>query len=203
MKIAICIPSHNYVHLGFAKSLANLTSHLAKSGVDFEIFSALGTVIPDLRQILANRALQSGSDYLLWLDSDMHFPKDTVDQLLAHNKDIVAATYSTRVKPLRSVAFINQHDLDARLDAKTGLHKVWAVGMGCMLVSRKVFETLPKPWFTHIYNEAEDNFVGEDIYFCRQANEYGFKTFIDVDLSKQVAHYGIKAFILDETDEYS
>jgi len=203
MKIAICIPSHNHVHLGFAKSLANLTSYLTKQNVDFEIFSALGTVIPDLRQLLANRALESKADYILWLDSDMHFPKDTVDRLLAHDKDIVAATYSTRVKPLRSVAFINQYDLDARLDAKTGLHKVWAVGMGCMLVSRKVFEVLPKPWFAHVYNEVEDNFVGEDVYFCKQAAEHGFKTFIDVDLSKQVAHYGIKAFILDETNEYS
>lgn len=201
MKIGICVPSHDLVHIGFAKSLSNLTAHLVKSGIEFEPCFGLGTVLSDLRIGIAKYALSKNVDYLMWLDSDMHFPRDTVNRLLEHNKDIVAATYSTRIKPQRSVAFVDENDHDKRLIVKTGLHKVYAVGTGCMLVHRKVFETLPQPWFNHVWNSDTENFSGEDIHFCRLAGEHNFDVFVDVDLSFEVAHYGTKAYMLQETNE--
>jgi len=38
--------------------------------------------------------------------------------------------------------------------------------------------------------------MGEDIYFCKNANDAGFDIFIDADLSKKIAHYGTKSFKL-------
>lgn len=201
MKIAICVPTRDVVHAGFAKCLANLTSSLTKDNIDYEILINLGSVIPQQRNTLVDYALQLNATHLLWLDSDMHFPHKMVQKFIKHNKDIVAATYSTRVKPQRSVAFLDQNNLDLRLAKHSGLHKVFAVGMGCMLVKKHVFENIPKPWFQYIWNEDTQDLSGEDIYFCKQATDTGFDIWIDCDVSQYVAHYGTKAYLISETND--
>jgi len=71
---------------------------------------------------------------------------------------------------------------------------VWAVGMGCMLVKKEVYANLSKPYYNHTYNEEDNTFSGEDIWFCKLANDNGYEIFVDVDASKNVAHLGTKAF---------
>ena len=66
--------------------------------------------------------------------------------------------------------------------------------MGCMLIDKNVFNTLPKPWFNHEYNKIDDTFSGEDIYFCNQAMHHGVDVWIDADI--KLAHIGTKAYTL-------
>lgn len=191
MRLSICVPARDQVHSVFALSLANLTSRLTRKNIDFEIHMIFGSVIADQRNQLANEALDCGATHLLWLDTDIHFPANLADKLLSHNLDIVAANYSTRYEPYQSVAFLDPNDATLRLNEKAGLHKVWAVGMGSMLVKADVFKELPKPWFSHEYNKSTDTFGGEDIYFCNQAMHHGLEVFIDADI--KLAHVGVKA----------
>lgn len=202
MSVAICTPSRGQVEAGYAKSLANLTAELSRSNINYEVFMSLGSVVSQLRIDLATMALEKKFEWILWLDSDMHFPHDTYNKLVSHKKDIVAATYSTRYKPQRSVAFIDKSNYDKRLTERQGLHPVWAVGMGCMLTHRSVFETLPTPWFNHEWDFRTESFMGEDIYFCKTAENYNYKIYVDVDLSKEIGHYGTKIFLLPETQDY-
>lgn len=200
--VAICVPSRDQVHVGFAKCLANLTAHLASKGVEYELVFSLGSVLPQQRTDIAKAALAKGHEWLLWLDSDMHFPNYVFDRLVRHKQDIVAATYSTRTKPQRSVAFKDLSSVDERLAKGTGLHQVEAVGMGCMLVNRAVYERLPEPWYSHLWNEEAKTFSGEDVYFCDKANKHSVNIYVDLDLSKELAHYGTKAFLLQETQDF-
>ena len=194
MQLSICIPARDTVHTGFAKSLVNLTNKLTANNVNFNLHIICGSVISQSRIDLANEALDSGCTHILWLDSDIHFSSNIFDKLILHNKDIVAATYSTRYSPNVSVAFVDPDNIDLRLNATTGLHKIWAVGMGCMLTSASVYDELPKPWFAHEYNKNLDNFSGEDIYFCNQAMHHGIDVYVDADI--KLAHYGTKAILL-------
>lgn len=194
MQIGICIPAHDTLHTNFAISLANLTSRLTRDNIDYQLHVICGSVIAESRTRLANEALEHGATHLLWLDSDIHFPANIVSKFLKHDKDIVAANYSTRYHPYRSVAFTDPTDTNKRLETKIGLHKIWAIGMGCMLVKRQVFDELPKPWFNHEYNQDLDTYSGEDIYFCNQANHHGFDVWVDAEI--QLAHIGTKANIL-------
>ena len=191
MQLSICVPAGDKVHTVFAKSLANLTSRLTKLSIDWNLHIVSSSVVCESRTQLAKEALGSDATHLLWLDSDMYFPASVVLDLLSHKKDIVAATYSTRYAPYRTVAFTNPNDTNERLDISNVLHKVWAVGMGCMLVTRQVFEDLPKPWFAHEYNKTLDTHSGEDIYFCNQAMHHGYEVYVDADI--KLAHIGIKA----------
>lgn len=194
MLLGICIPAHDTLHTNFALSLANLTSRLTRDNIDYQLHVFCGSVIAESRTQLANEALEHGATHLLWLDSDMHFPANVVSKFLQHDRDIVAANYSTRYHPYCSVAFLDKNNTEKRLETKFGLHRIWAIGMGCMMVKRSVFEQLPKPWFSHEYNRDLDTFSGEDIYFCNQANEHGFEIYVDAEI--QLAHLGIKANVL-------
>jgi len=193
MKLSICIPARDQVHTVFARSLAYLTGKLTEKNIDYELHIVSSSVISESRTRLANEALDANATHMLWLDTDLHFPPTVVDKFLRHNKDIVAANYSTRYSPYQSVAFTNPNNIEERLNATSGMHKVWAVGMGCMMTKAEVFSKIPKPWFAHQYNKDTDNFSGEDIYFCNQAYDNDIQIWIDADVSMQMAHIGIKA----------
>lgn len=201
MKLAICVPARDTVHAGFAVCLANLTARLQKNQIDFEILFTLGSVIASQRNNLVAQALELDCTHILWIDSDMHFPASIVEKFLKHNKKIIAANYSTRVKPLRSVAFTNRKNLMSRLTETKGLHQVFAIGMGCMLVNIDVYKTMPKPWYSYEWNEDLQDICGEDIWFCNQAQNHGFEIWVDCDASQFIAHYGTKAYVLGETIE--
>lgn len=194
MKIGICVPARDQVHTGFAKSLCHLTNRLVEKNIDFELHIVCGSVIAESRNQLTKEALDCGASHILWLDSDMHFPPTVVEKFLSHNKDIVAGNYSTRYAPHQSVAFVDPNNIDLRLNNSSGLHQVWAVGMGCMLVDVEVYRQLPKPWYSHEYNQNLDTFGGEDIYFCNQAMHHSIDVWVDCDI--KLAHYGTKANIL-------
>lgn len=193
MQLSICVPARDQVHTVFARSLAYLTSRLTAKNIDYELHIVSGSVISQSRTQLANEALESNATHILWLDSDLHFPPTVVEKFFSHNKDIVAATYSTRYQPYQSVAFVDPDDTSKRLSEQRGLHQVWAVGMGCMMVKSHVFEQLPKPWFYHQYNTDTDSFSGEDIWFCNQAKKHNIDVWVDADVSMQLAHIGVKA----------
>lgn len=200
MRLAICLPCRDQVCTGFAYDLARLSAYFGATrvpkGDKLHLFTSAGTLIADQRINLAREALNVGADYVLYIDSDMRFPKDGIDRLLAHNKPIVAANYSTRRMPPKPVAFADNlcRKTVYTTEASTGLEKVYAVGMGFMLVDTKVFKAMPQPWFQIGYSTKNGDFYGEDIFFAHEAAKRGFDTYIDHDLSKEVSHIGTFEF---------
>jgi choline kinase len=189
MKLAICVPVRDTVHSAFAYCLNELTSHLVRSNVDYNLFFQNGSVLPEQRTALVSSALNAKCDYILWLDSDMVFPKNLYQRLSSHNYDIVACTYSTRTKPYRNVAFLT-HDFNDRLTASVGVHNVSSVGMGLMLTNIDVYRSITKPWFMFDYDVQTSSYLGEDIYFCRRLVDSGYNLYVDVDTSKKCYHLG-------------
>lgn len=205
MNLSICIPARDEVHAGFAKDLAVFSAQwyaAAPEGSQFNINMVSGTLIADQRMKLVTMSLQQRADYLLFLDSDMRFPANVVHQLLKHDLPIVAANYATRRLPVKTVAFKNFQKLEyvQTFETSTGLEEVDAVGMGCMLVKAEVFRAMPMPWFQIGYSPDWKAFIGEDMYFCREAQKAGFKVYIDHDVSKHVRHIGVLEFMHEHVD---
>lgn len=204
MKIAICIPTRDMVHAGFAFDLANLVGTFTASGMgSINILTQTGTLIADQRVDLANAALTQGAEYLLWLDSDMRFPKNTLSRLLARNKDIVGCNYSERMVPPRPTAHnaVGNGEFEKvwTHPDSTGLEKVGFLGFGCILIKAEVFKKMEKPWFHLGYSTRNHKFIGEDVYFCIQADKAGFDINLDHDLSKEIAHIGSFEFRHEHT----
>ena len=190
MKVGICVPCRDMVSSGFAFDLANLVGFT--SSADLALITISGTLIVNQRTGLAQSSMDMGCTHVLFIDSDMRFPKDGLERLLAHDKDIVAANYCTRKFPMNPVAFSNDQNSDRVFTNpdSTGLEPVAAIGMGFMLIKCEVFEKIAEPYFMIGYSQANKVYTGEDIYFCRKARSAGYEVLLDHDLSKEIGHTG-------------
>ena len=131
-------------------------------------------------------AQQIGASHLLFVDSDMRFPEDTLDRLLAADVDIIAANYLQRTPPQWWTSRRQGEAIGS--GGCTGRQEVDSAGCGLMLIRLRVFDLLTRPWFATPYDGQ--NHVGEDMYFCQQARQHGFAVWIDHDVSQHVRHQG-------------
>ena len=198
MRIAICIPSRGDMVIGTAFDLATMCGYDSRfRDGEQAIYTVAGTLIFDQRNKLAEAAISEGADYVLWIDADMRFPKNTIDRLLKHDKDIVGVNATTRTQPVKPTAKKLEIDYDKKENhwtsvdskGKTGIERVTAIGCGVMLVKREVFLETPKPWF-YFYELPGGKTLGEDVHFCVAAHDAGFETWVDHELSQEIGHVG-------------
>lgn len=189
--IAICIPSGDRWHAGFALDVAKLVgyTHASDPTAAVAILNVRGSILPQLRATLTKQALAIGADWLFWLDSDMRFPKDALLQLLAREKSIVGCNYATRQPPIKTGASKNLETVYTRAD-DTGLVEVDRMGFGCVLVHQSVFARMERPWFAFGYSRPDDDYLGEDYFWFQKAKAMGELVWLDHDLSQQIFHLG-------------
>lgn len=208
------MPSRGECEIGTAFDLAVMCGYDARHRKgDHGVYTIHGTLIFDQREKLAQEALKDGADYILWIDADMRFPKNTIERLIRHDKPIVGVNATTRSIPVKATAknlhidFEKEenHWLQVSSKNKTGLEQVTSIGCGVMLVKREVFEKTPRPWFWFEVIPG-DKLLGEDVYFCVKAHDAGFDTWIDHDLSNEIGHVGSYTFgwqDIKDTDEHN
>ncbi len=189
--VALCIPSGDRWHAGFAMDVAKLTGYTPTQDptLALAILNVKGSILPQVRATLAQQALAVGADYLFWLDSDMRFPKDTLLRLLAHQQNVVGGNYPTRQPPILPTA----HNANGPVytdEVAKGLVPVDRLGFGCVLVKQEVFATMERPWFAFGYARSDDGYVGEDYYWFQKAREKGYTIWLDHDLSQDLLHLG-------------
>jgi hypothetical protein len=184
-RIAICFPSYDMVHADFALALAGMCASLHP--MPATIVNNKSSIVAQARNNGVEAAQNFNADYMLFLDSDMTFPSNTLHRLLSHKKDIVGAIYTKRVppykvlgKPLLKKPVLNEH----------GLIEMTHMPTGCLLIRLKVYNDLKKPYFRFLFNEENGALHGEDYVFCDMAREAGFQIWCDVPLSQEIGHIG-------------
>ena len=119
-KVLVAVPCGEMVHARFAQDLALMLSYTTYTRPEMEVHLALvqGTYLPRARAALVEHAMERQATHILWLDSDMRFPKDTLFRLLRHEKSVVAANYSTRQPPILPITTMEDgaHLFDHGLD---------------------------------------------------------------------------------------
>src|SRR5262249_32342936 len=106
------------------------------------------------RNQLAGAGLQLGASHILFLDSDMTFPPDTLSRLLSHHKPIVGANYCRREEHNPSLL-----GSDLPNSPPMGvLKRMFHLPLGLMLIATSVLDKLEPPWFSY----AESGKVSED-----------------------------------------
>jgi hypothetical protein len=160
-----------------------------------------GSVLSELRQKAAKELIEAGADWILFVDSDMGFPMDALQRLLEHDLDVVAANCSKRQRPIGVTAKVTNPAtgiLEPVWPAELGLEKVDAVGTAFMLIKAEVFTKIGWPWFMQPWIEEKEDWVGEDVFFCRRCYEAGIPIYIDHELSWQVNHYGTYGYSMKD-----
>lgn len=192
-KVLIAVPTSGDIKAATVTSLINMM-FVTKQAVMLDIKTS--SLIHRNRNHFARRALKEGFDYVLMIDADMRFPHDTLDRLLAHDKDVVGAFCTTRQRPVKPVVgkFVWNDDpkevmrVDTILDLpERGLVQVDTIGMACTLLSRRALKKAGERPFNFVFNSEGKEF-GEDQAFCMRAASEGVRVYVDMDLS--IIHYG-------------
>ena len=197
MRFAICIPARGQMEVATAFDLAALVGFMVKTTKhDIDIYTAAGTLIFDQRNKLVKTSLEAKCDYIVFIDADMRFPKDTIMRLLRYQKDIIGVNATTRTEPVIPTAknlTINEDGsctwLPIYSNSLDGISKADGIGCGVMMIKASVFAKLQEPYF--YFEQLPDNkILGEDIYFCIKAKDAGIDTWVDHDLSMDIKHIG-------------
>jgi hypothetical protein len=193
-KVAICIPSMSTWAAKTAVCHSELSVYSTLADIAVKTVCQQCSVISMSRNKLTRLALafDPACTHILWIDSDMTFPADGLERLLAHDKDVVGAFYNRRMPPYTTVG----HLLYAADVSKGGLHRADIMPHGFVLAKREVYERLPSPWYSEGYDPAcaneddPDGSVGEDVNFSRHAVAGGIEMWCDADLTFEVGHIG-------------
>jgi len=202
MKITLAVPTNRGVQPQTLQCLLDLVAH---GGYEFNILVAEeGYSVAENRNYIAVQAVNNGSDYLLMIDDDMVFPPDTLDKLLADDKDIVGVAYHSRgstdkIKLVPDIMAIAETDkgkyinLSEETDPKyKDTFECYATGTGIILIKCDVFKKVPQPWFEFTYYDNGKCKEGEDWNFCFKAKKYGYKIFTNPKID--VGHIGEATF---------
>jgi hypothetical protein len=203
VNVVVCVPSTGTWKAGFGHALAMLFSEFMLWRVPelkskkLQLMSKSGSMLVQLRHDLVRESIRVGATHILFLDSDMLFPKELLGRLLEHRKDIVGVNCTTRAFPLSQIA----HDLvkGEIIDSvgKQGLEKVQHVGLAVMLIRTEVFRALRPPMFLMDWIPEAKAYCGEDVYFCQLAQAAGFDVWIDHALTPEIFHIGDLAYGVD------
>lgn len=205
MRVMVVVPTHDNCKALFAYDLAQMMGFTSAAllepqgplkGINLSFLT--GTYIHRARQRLVEAALEQDADYILWLDSDMRFPPDTLVRLLNRDKDLVGANYSKRGFPPEFVAVksIQNDEQCVTGPDSEGVESVEALGFGVVLMRVSALLDLHNPrgpegpWFFFKWDEEKGSAFGEDVYFCELFRQAGHEIFVDHDLSKLCGHIG-------------
>lgn len=181
-KVAICIPSGRTWEAEMALSLISICGSTA---AEITVQWQLGSQISMQRNELVGAAQKWGATHVFWMDSDIVAPPTTIDELLAHDKAIVGATYCKKAPP---------YEMVGRLERADGrLKPAKYMPGGCMLVSMAVYEKLAWPWYFEVCHPEERLITSEDYSFSVKAREAGFDIWCDLDMTQRLGHIGSQA----------
>ena len=176
MKLMIAIPTTDYMHASFVQSLIRLTGWLMEKPVDHTVELVAGTLVYLARDKLARKAVNDGFTHVLWLDSDMVFSENIMEDLTFINQDFVCGAFQSRRPPYNSCIFKTLKPLERVKDYGLEPFRVEGCGMACTLVSTEVMKAVLMQ-FGSCFVPMED--FGEDLAFCVRARKLNYQIWCD------------------------
>ena len=205
MKILIGIPCMDNVPQKFSEALEFM--HKPEGTT---LVQRPNSLVYDSRNLISLYAIQNDFDYVLWLDSDMVMPKDTIARF-QHDLEItdapmITGVYVKRYFPTAPVLYKEISEPIRKPDGtieknivtyddfpRDKLFTVDGCGFGCCITSTKLLKEVwdkfgpafhPYPW------------AGEDISFCHRVNQLGYRICCDPDVS--CGHIGTYVYTVND-----
>lgn len=209
-QIAIVVPHTGTVSMRWAIKLATLDMP------HHHIVAKSTAAIDRAREQTVVDALETGAEWLLFLDSDVVPPVDVFGRLARHEQPVVSGLYYVDGEQPHPAVWMLDDDRPTTLGVDTegrlvfdddgdptplepesnGLLSVDTIGLGCVLVHASVFDDIDRPWFRWTKGFEEHPWdlgglngnmgVSEDFFFCHKLAEAGYDIYLDT--SVQCAH---------------
>lgn len=198
MKTLVAIPCMDMVQTRFMFCCLRLL-HVG----DVEFSMTESSLIYDSRNKLAKKAVDDGFDRVLWLDSDMVFEPDLMEQLslrLDYGCDFVCGLYMTRREPIGPVIYkacgakeengnVTPFVEVYRDYPRDSLFQIAACGFGGVMMKTSLLKEVMDKYglpFAPVLG------FGEDLSFCCKATQVGAKLWCDS--SVKMGHVGYKNY---------
>lgn len=168
----MAVPTTDYMHADFVNSLLKLNHALTKSGIAVETRLVVGTLVYIARDRLAKAAVNEKFTHVLWLDSDMVFNADVVDDLLFCGKEMVCGAFVSRRPPYSPCVYtsIARGDIRKVEDFGTQPFRVDGCGFACVLTEVQLLADVLQQYET-CFTPTE--YYGEDLAFCWRVGQIG------------------------------
>jgi hypothetical protein len=154
--------------------------------------STAGPLIAVARNNIVRNFLEQDQEWLWMVDTDIVFKPDAIDRLMDEADTeacpVLSALYYVFADGAKTpAAFTDSMDVPGTFDAfrefpEDAPVEAGAVGAGCLLVHRSVFEKIRKDncgedcWFREMVRGGRE--VGEDISFCIRVRDAGFPIYV-------------------------
>lgn len=211
MKVLLGIPVHHAVEVECLDGLLDTLLH--SKVAEFVPVVVKGPYVNVNRNKIVDAAHDGNCDDIVMVDSDMEVTREHIERLLSHDVDIVGAKYCKRVEGKPQW---NYHCNPDAQPTDAGLLPVNDVGTGAIRIRASVFSAFRAILAGRRYRHRTDpigsflqrtecfpigiyegEYLGEDVFFCRLAQELGFQPY--VDLGCVVRHRGMIGFPAEET----
>ena len=176
MKLLLAVPCMDFMPFQFVESLIGLLHRLEVSNVCFSFKFISGTLVYVARDKLATYAIDHNYTHVLWLDSDMVFQTDLLDELTFSGHEFVAGIYQARRKPHVSCLFETLEPVKRFETYPSDTFQIEGCGFGCVLMKTEILEAVMKKYKT-CFTPMED--YGEDLAFCIRAKECGYTLYAE------------------------
>lgn len=156
--------------------------------------TSYGTTLLNAREDCLGIAIENKCSHVLYVDSDIILPLNTLDSLLSCEADLASGLCVRRGPPFTDVAWmkIKGEIVQPHFDPNIlTIYPVEWVGGGCALFKVSAFEKLEKPYFRHVFEDGRQ--IYEDVYICMQLQKAGCSIILDARV--QCGHMGRKGSI--------
>ena len=196
LRVAVGVPSCSGIWPAkFGEALANMVAHFQNSDFEGEheikVFSFCGKVMPEVRHHLIGDSVAWGATHLLMLQPELTFPADSIHQMLARGRRIVAVNYLKNIvtgdyAAYRGGATVKPDPVLPETEEVDG------VTPGMVLFNMPVFDVLDIPFFVHKQVEDTPGFTEDHIEFWKQVKAHDIPCVIDHKLSQDIKslHHG-------------
>ena len=199
-RCAVLVPYLGFIH----PPCENGLRELEKRGYPVRRVGGF-SAIDQGRNQMATDALLDGFEETMWIDSDVEFHPDAVDQLRAQGLPISCGIYAQKGRKALA-CHVMPGSSKLVFGRNGGLQEVLYAGAGFLHVRRTVYQTIQSkldlpvmnerfasamvPWFQSLRFEIDDGYwyQAEDYAFCQRARECGFH--IMADTSIRLWHHG-------------
>jgi hypothetical protein len=200
MIIKLCITGNNFSG-NFLDCLVNTISYAKSKDWQLHIHRAESNNIYYVLNNVVNGQFIKGEyqkpfeeeyDYIIWIDSDIVWNPEQIEQLIKTEGDIVTGLYIMTGNKNYFTCIEKINIVDAletghckylhRSEITNEIKEVDMGAMGFMKVNKGVFEKISYPWFYQDGLDIEYGLISPDIIFFNKAKEHGFKVWVNQNI---------------------
>ena len=172
IRLMIAVPTNDYVHADFMKSLVNLTEELNRRRIVHHVEIQAGTLVYIARNRLACKAVNEGYTHVLWLDSDMVFSEKIAEDLLESGKEMVCGAFVSRRPPYGPCIYasIEQNRIEKVNGFGLERFRVDGCGFACVMTTTELLQAVMQKYGTTF---QPTDYYGEDLAFCWRVKGIG------------------------------